>query len=247
MKRILLTILIASCILSITPAFAQGDAATQQESPRKKFMYIGVGYGYCTGGWYSHNDSPFGDNWFDNLSYNEEEGSYYHFAFGFFLNEYFRAGLDADLYRVSSRNNAILYFIESLNYEDDRTFITILSKNFMGTITWFPTGDGFFLKTGFGYSRLGARREIFYEATSSDDSRTVTYRGFVVHLATGYLFSITNCLPSHFGINVIYTYNKYFTHDRLPFDSAQVAAHPVLGERPDNSHLWCVSLSLYFF
>lgn len=201
-------------------------------------LYVGIGFGYCTGGWYSNYRSPVANNWFRNVE-KDSRGNFFHFGAGLVLSEEVHFGIDCNLFRVSSGD---FWKFDDFSSGGDVVYVNLTSQNFIPSITLFPFGKGLYLKSGIGYSRLEAEHQVYHE-WNYPDSRTVTYRGVAFQLATGILFGE----KLHLGIGGMYVYNKYFTEDALPFDEEQYRKYPELREIPDNSHYWGIYVSLYLF
>lgn len=177
---------------------------------KKSSWYIGFGLGTGDGGSEIEGEQVTFDDWFEGLDTGPRVTV--NFGVGAILNPKLHLGFDISAIRQEGDGEVYGYDIEA------NTQIT----NYLAALTYFPTGEGLFIKAGAGVSVIG------YEMSGGLVEVSESYSGTAILGGLGYAFWLGKTF--NLCLNAEYSHQTYTDE-----------------EAPDNSHFWNVYLSFYWF
>lgn len=175
----------------------------------KSSWYIGFGLGTGDGGWEIEGEEVTFDDWFEGFDTTPRVTG--NLGVGAILNPKLHLGFDLSLISQEGDGKVHGYDVE----------VDFQITNYLAALTYFPTGEGLFIKAGVGVSTIGYEIGIPVSESRSD-SGTAMLAGLGYAFWLGKTFNL--CL------NAEYSHQSYSGE-----------------EAPDNSHFWNVYLSFYWF
>ena len=207
MKKILISVFSGALIL----LFSTFSLAQEH---KKSSWYIGFGLGTGDGAWEVNGEEVTFNEWFEGVSTSPRVT--FNIGIGGIVNPKLHVGFEGSGIRQEGDGEIYGYGVEG----------NVQINNYLAALTYFPNGEGFFLKAGAGLSSI--RYEISTSIYSSVVSVSESYSGTALLGGLGYAFWV----GKHFNlcINADYSVQNY-TDD----------------EAPDTSHFWNLYLSFYWF
>jgi hypothetical protein len=177
------------------------DSFTQEH--KKSSWYIGFGIGTGDGSCEVDGEKVTSDEWFEDLS--TSPILTLNFGVGGIINPKLHLGFDWTAIRQEGSNHSVERMVQINNY--------------LFALTYFPKGEGLFLKAGAGAS------SIIYDVSGGSPS---AYSGTAVLGGAGYAFWLGKSF--NLCLNADYSHQTYSNKNA-----------------PDSSHFWNLYVSFYWF
>ncbi len=202
MKKLIVSALALMLVVAVS-----GVSFAQEHE--KSSWYIGFGLGTGDGGWEVDGKEVTFDDWFEGFDTIPRGTG--NLGVGAILNPKVHLGFDGSFIRQEG---------EGYGYYDVEANFQI--NNYLAALTYFPTGEGLFIKAGAGVS------VITYEISVGLVSVSESHSGMALLGGLGYAF----WLGKTFNLCL----NAEYSHQSYTYEEA-----------PDNSHFWNVYVSFYWF
>jgi hypothetical protein len=176
----------------------------------KSSWYIGFGLGTGDGGWEIEGKEVTFDDWFEGFDTTPSVTG--NLGVGAILNPKLHLGFDLSVISQEGDGEVHGYDVEA-NFQ---------INNYLAALTYFPTGEGLFIKAGAGVS------VITYEISGGPVSESRSDSGTAILGGLGYAFWLGKTF--NLCLNAEYSHQSYDDE-----------------EAPDNSHFWNVYVSFYWF
>lgn len=177
----------------------------------KSSWYIGFGLGAGDGGWEVDGEEVTFDDWFEGFDDTSPKVTI-NFGVGAILNPKLHLGFDMSAIRQEGVDYGYYYDVKA-NFQ---------INNYLAALTYFPTGEGLFIKAGTGVSVIG------YEISGGPVLESRSASGTALLAGLGYAFWLGKTF--NLCLNAEYSYQDYYDE-----------------EAPDSSHFWNAYLSFYWF
>lgn len=203
MKKLIVSALALMLVVAVS-----GVSFAQEHE--KSSWYIGFGIGTGDGGWEIEGEEVTFDDWFEGLD--TDPRITMNFGVGGILSPKLHFGFDLSTVRQEGDGEIYGYDIEG----------AVQINNYLAALTYFPKGEGLFLKAGAGVSVIG------YEISAGLVSVSESHSGMALLGGLGYAFWLGKTF--NLCLNAEYSHQSYTDE-----------------EAPDNSHFWNVYVSFYWF